>query len=39
MAYVPAMIAGFLAMAPAAILGEKKNIPKQYHFSFLSYFS
>jgi len=29
MAYVPAMIAGFLAMAPAAILGEKKNIPKQ----------
>jgi len=29
MAYVPAMIVGFLAMAPAAILGEKKNIPKQ----------
>jgi MFS family permease len=29
MAYVPAMVAGFLAMAPAAILGEKKNIPKQ----------
>ncbi|MDF1874120.1 MFS transporter [Sulfurimonas sp. SAG-AH-194-I05] len=29
MVYVPAMIAGFLAMAPAAILGEKKNIPKQ----------
>ena len=29
MAYLPAMIAGFLAMAPAAILGEKKNIPKQ----------
>ena len=29
MVYLPAMIAGFIAMAPAAILGEKKNIPKQ----------
>jgi len=29
MAYLPAMIAGFLAMAPAAIFGEKKNIPKE----------
>ena len=29
MAYLPAMVAGFIAMAPAAILGEKKNIPKQ----------
>ena len=27
--YLPAMVAGFFAMAPAAILGEKKNIPKQ----------
>ena len=29
MVYVPAMIAGFVAMGPAAIFGEKKNIPKQ----------
>ncbi|NPA59656.1 MAG: MFS transporter [Epsilonproteobacteria bacterium] len=29
MVYVPAMIAGLLAMGPAAILGEKRNIPKQ----------
>lgn len=29
MAYVPAMIAGLIAMGPAAIFGEKKNIPKQ----------
>ncbi|MBN2815481.1 MAG: MFS transporter [Campylobacterales bacterium] len=29
MAYVPAMIAGLLAMGPAAVFGEKRNIPKQ----------
>jgi multidrug resistance protein len=29
MAYVPAMIAGLVAMGPAAVFGEKKNIPKQ----------
>jgi len=29
MVYVPAMIAGLLAMGPAAVFGEKKNIPKQ----------
>jgi predicted MFS family arabinose efflux permease len=29
MVYVPAMIAGLLAMGPAAIFGEKKNIPKE----------
>ncbi|MDB2562651.1 MFS transporter [Sulfurimonas sp.] len=29
MVYLPAMIAGFIAMGPAAIFGEKKNIPKQ----------
>ncbi len=29
MAYVPAMIAGLAAMGPAAVFGEKKNIPKQ----------
>ena len=29
MAYVPAMIAGLIAMGPAAVFGEKKNIPKQ----------
>jgi len=29
MVYVPAMIAGLIAMGPAAIFGEKKNIPKQ----------
>lgn len=28
-AYVPAMIAGLLAMGPAAVFGEKRNIPKQ----------
>jgi len=27
--YVPAMIAGLVAMGPAAVFGEKKNIPKQ----------
>ncbi len=27
--YVPAMIAGLIAMGPAAVFGEKKNIPKQ----------
>lgn len=29
MVYLPAMIAGFIAMGPAAIFGEKRNIPKQ----------
>ena len=29
MAYLPAMIAGLLAMGPAAVFGEKRNIPKQ----------
>ncbi len=29
MAYVPAMVAGLIAMGPAAVFGEKKNIPKQ----------
>jgi MFS family permease len=29
MAYVPAMIAGLIAMGPAAVFGEKRNIPKQ----------
>jgi len=29
MAYLPAMVAGLIAMGPAAIFGEKKNIPKQ----------
>jgi len=29
MVYVPAMIAGLVAMGPAAIFGEKKNIPKE----------
>ena len=38
MAYVPAMIAGFLAMAPAAILGEKKNIPKQIFLLSIVFF-
>jgi len=27
--YLPAMIAGLIAMGPAAVFGEKKNIPKQ----------
>ena len=29
MVYLPAMIAGLIAMGPAAVFGEKKNIPKQ----------
>ncbi len=29
MVYVPAMIAGLVAMGPAAVFGEKRNIPKQ----------
>ena len=29
MVYVPAMVAGLIAMGPAAVFGEKKNIPKQ----------
>ena len=29
MVYVPAMLAGLVAMGPAAVFGEKKNIPKQ----------
>jgi len=29
MVYAPAMIAGLIAMGPAAIFGEKRNIPKQ----------
>ena len=29
MVYVPAMIAGLIAMGPAAVFGEKRNIPKQ----------
>ena len=29
MVYAPAMIAGLIAMGPAAVFGEKKNIPKQ----------
>ena len=33
MAYVPAMIAGLVAMGPAAVFGEKKNIPSKYFYS------
>ena len=29
MVYAPAMIAGLIAMGPAAVFGEKRNIPKQ----------
>jgi len=29
MVYLPAMVAGLIAMGPAAVFGEKKNIPKQ----------
>ncbi|MDA7817229.1 MFS transporter [Sulfurimonas sp.] len=29
MVYLPAMVAGIVAMGPAAVFGEKKNIPKQ----------
>lgn len=29
MVYLPAMVAGLVAMGPAAVFGEKRNIPKQ----------
>jgi multidrug resistance protein len=29
MVYAPAMVAGLIAMGPAAVFGEKRNIPKQ----------
>ncbi len=29
MVYLPAMVAGLIAMGPAAVFGEKRNIPKQ----------
>ena len=29
MVYAPAMVAGLVAMGPAAVFGEKRNIPKQ----------
>ncbi|MDQ7044700.1 MAG: MFS transporter [Sulfurimonas sp.] len=38
MAYLPAMVAGFFAMAPAAILGEKKNIPKEIFLISIVFF-
>lgn len=38
MAYLPAMVAGFLAMAPAAIFGEKKNIPKEIFLLSIVFF-
>jgi len=44
MVYAPAMVVGLLAMGPAAVFGEKRNIPKQiflvsivlFLFAFLS---
>jgi len=38
MVYVPAMIAGLVAMGPAAVFGEKKNIPKQIFLSSIALF-
>ncbi len=38
MAYVPAMLAGLAAMGPAAIFGEKRNIPKQIFLISIVFF-
>jgi multidrug resistance protein len=39
MVYVPAMIAGLIAMGPAAVFGEKKNIPKQIFMTSIVLFT
>ena len=38
MVYVPAMVAGLVAMGPAAVFGEKKNIPKQIFMTSITLF-
>jgi len=38
MVYVPAMVAGLIAMGPAAVFGEKKNIPKQIFLVSIVFF-
>jgi predicted MFS family arabinose efflux permease len=39
MVYAPAMVAGLIAMGPAAIFGEKKNIPKQIFMTSILLFT
>ncbi len=39
MVYAPAMVAGLVAMGPAAVFGEKKNIPKQIFLVSILLFS
>ncbi len=39
MVYVPAMVAGLIAMGPAAVFGEKRNIPKQIFMVSIILFS
>ncbi len=37
--YAPAMVAGLIAMGPAAVFGEKKNIPKQIFLASIALFT
>jgi len=37
--YAPAMVLGLIAMGPAAVFGEKKNIPKQIFLSSIALFT
>jgi len=39
MVYAPAMVAGLIAMGPAAVFGEKKNIPKQIFLTSIALFT
>ena len=39
MVYAPAMVAGLIAMGPAAVFGEKKNIPKQIFLASIILFT
>ncbi len=39
MVYAPAMVAGLIAMGPAAVFGEKRNIPKQIFMVSIVLFS
>ena len=37
--YAPAMVAGLIAMGPAAVFGEKRNIPKQIFLASITLFT
>ncbi len=39
MVYAPAMVAGLIAMGPAAVFGEKRNIPKQIFLASIALFT